>query len=279
MVSRSRKPTKKARPAKPPAPTKPKLARSIVQRGPVLVVGAVILALAYNFFGFISKYSVNVLFFDQWDFLRLFFGANTSLEGLFLMQHGPIREGVGILADKYLYAWTDWNARAETFMIGGCLFAAMLLALLLKKRLFGRLSYSDVAIPIMFLGLAQWEGLTATPNPAYSVFPLAMIMFYCLALLQRNPFLKYSLVLILHFFLIYTGFGLFMGIVTIGLFGLECYWRLRRITSTPAALPFAGLLIAGASFGSFFLRYTFVSSVDCFDRARPALMAYPSLGD
>jgi hypothetical protein len=199
---------------------------------------------------------------------------NASLGELFLVQHGPIREGVGILADKYLYALTDWNVRAEAFMIGGCLFGAMLLALLLKKRLFGRLSYSDAVIPFLFLSLAQWEGLTVTPNPAYSAFPLAMMMLYCLALLQPNPILKYSLVLILNFFLIYTGFGLFMGIVTIGVFALEGYWRLRRFTSIPASLPVVALLIAGASLGSFFLGYTFTTSVDCFDAPRPALIAY-----
>jgi len=274
VTSRSPKPAKKVRPEKLPPSTKRSLAQSLVHRGPVLVLGTVILAFSYNFFGFISKYSVNVLFYDQWDFLRLFFGGNASLGELFLMQHGPIREGVGILADKYLYALTDWNVRAEAFMIGGCLFVAMLLALLLKKRLFGRLSYSDVAIPIMFLSLAQWEGLTGTPNPAYSAFPLTMMILYCLALPQPNPILKYSLVLIVNFFLIYTGFGLFMGIVTIGVFALQCYWQLRRFTSIPAAFPFVGLLIAGASLGSFFLGYTFTTSVDCFDAPRPGPIAY-----
>jgi hypothetical protein len=100
-------------------------------------------------------------------------------------------------------------------------------------------------------------------------------MLYCLALLLRNPFLRYGLFLIVNFLLIYTGFGLFMGIVTIGVCALECYWRFRRILSIPAALPIAALLIAGASLGSYFLRYAFVPAVDCFELPRNNLAAYP----
>src|SRR5258706_4771960 len=252
--------------------------KSLVSRAfhaPSLFVAAVILALSYNFFSFISKYSTNVLFFDQWDFLTLFFNGQATLTGLFLAQHGPHREGVGLWADKALYALTDWNVRAESFMIGGSVFVAMLLALWVKKRLFGGLSYSDVSIPLMFLTLAQDEALIGTPNPAYGGFPLAMILLYCVALLQRNSYLRYGLILIINFCLIYTGFGVFMGIVTIGVCALDCYWRLRRITSVPAALPAVALLIAVASLGSFFLRYTFVSAVDCFEFPRRDLAAYP----
>src|SRR5258708_38458346 len=102
-----------------------------------------------------------------------------------------------------------------------------------------------------------------------------MIMLYCLTLLLRNPFLKYGLVLIINFCLIYTGFGFFMGIVTIGVFALECYWSFRRITVIPAALPVVALLIAAAAFGSFFIHYTFASAVDCFDAPVRDQTAYP----
>lgn len=144
------------------------IVQGLLRPGPALFVVLAILALGYNFFSFVSRYSVNVLFFDQWDFLKPFFRGGATLKDLFLLQHGPIREGVGILADKILYSLTRWNVRAESFLIGGCIFAAMLLALLIKTRLFNRLSYSDVLIPLMFLGLVQYETLIGTPNPAYA---------------------------------------------------------------------------------------------------------------
>ncbi len=247
----------------------------VVRHLPSIAVAAAVLALGYNFFGFIAKYSVNVLFFDEWDFLGPLFRGHATLPELFLEQLGPHREGLGLVADKWLYAATNWNVRAESFMIGGFVFAAMLLALLLKRRLFGCVSYLDVSIPFMFLTLAQFETLIGTPNAAHSAIPLAMLMAYCLALLQRTAFLRYGAVLALNLFSIYTGFGVFLGIVTIGVFALECYWRLRRLTSIPLAVPAAALVVASASFGSFFIRYRFAPAVPCFDFPRHDLASYP----
>lgn len=113
-----------------------------------------IIVLGYRFFHFIWQYSVNVLFFDPWDILADRFQGSPTLTQLFLRQQGPPREGVGLAADKSLYALTHWNVRAESFLIGSCIFIAMLLALVLKRNLFGRFAFSDVSIPMMFLTLA-----------------------------------------------------------------------------------------------------------------------------
>jgi hypothetical protein len=149
-------------------------------------------------------------------------------------------------------------------MIGTCIFLAMLVALAMKRNLFGSFTYSDIAIPLMFLALAQGETLVGTPNPAHSGFPLLMIMLYCAALLQRNRLFKYGSVLLLNVLLIYTGFGVFMGAVTLGLFVLELYWGVRGVTPGPVALPIIAILIAAASLGSFFVHYIFWPAVDCF---------------
>jgi hypothetical protein len=221
--------------------------------------------LGFRFFRFIWLYAVNIPFWDQWDFLSSFFaGDHLPLSKLFLWQHGPHREGLGLIADRYLYAATAMNIRAESFFLGGCIFAAMLLALALKRKLFGRFSWTDAAIPVIFLTLVQWETMVGTPNPAYSAIPVVLILLYSLALLAPGYRLRYAVLLALDFLLIYTGFGLFMGIVTIGVFGLECYWRLRRWTSIPAVAPWLGLALAGACLGSFFLHYTFSPAADCF---------------
>ena len=232
--------------------------------GPLLVIAVVAAALGIRFFRFISQYSVNVLFYDQWDFFGSFFRGKPTFAELFFWQHGPHREGVGLVADWFLYPATHWNVRAESFLIGACIFIAMILALWIKRKLFGAFGYSDVAIPLIFLTLAQYETLIGTPNAAYAGFPLLLIMLYSLALLVPRAPLRYGLVLLANFLLIYTGFGLFMGAVTLGYFALECYRSLRRISPVRPLLPIGGLLLAAASLGSFFLNYTFSPAVDCF---------------
>jgi hypothetical protein len=242
---------------------------------PAVFVAAVALLLTFRFFAVISRDAVNILFGDQWDFLASFFDHDPTIAELFFWQHGPHREGIGLIADKVLYPLTAWNVRFECFMIGGCIVVAMLLALLLKKRLFGRLAYSDALIPLIFLTLAQYETVIITPNPSYSGFPLLLLMLYLLALLQRNYLARYGLVLTVNFLLIYTGFGVFMGVITIGLFALACYWSLRGTVAVPLAVPAAGLLIAGISLASFFLHYKFEPAVDCFVFPYHPLGNYP----
>ncbi|MDP8989961.1 MAG: hypothetical protein M3N41_07765 [Acidobacteriota bacterium] len=243
--------------------------------GPVAAVTIVGLVLSVRFFLFISLNSVNILFWDQWDFLRIFFDHDPGMWELFVLQHGPHREGVGLIADKFLYPLTHWNVRAESFMIGGCIFIAMLLALVLKKQLFGKIAYSDVAIPIMFLTLAQYETLIGTPNPAYSGFPLLLIMLYALAHLQPSYLLRYGMLLLINLLLIYTGFGVFIGLITIGLFALDYYWCLRGALSLRPVVPLSGFLMACATLGSFFVKYKFQPAADCFEFPYHNLAAYP----
>ncbi len=249
----------------------------LLRAGPVLAVTVVIAALGSRFFLIVWKYSINVFYLDQWEYLTPFFRHQPAFTELFFLlpAGGPIREGLGLIADKFLYPLTHWNVRIDAFMIGGIIFAAMLLALLLKSKLFGPLAYSDMVIPAIFLNLQQYEAVVGTPNPAYSALPLLMMMLYCLALLARNRLLKYSLVLTLNFFLIYTGWGFFMGAVTIGIFLLECYWSWRHMTSVPFGQALAGLAVAAASLGSFFVHYHFSSGVDCFEVPLRRFLQYP----
>jgi hypothetical protein len=240
-----------------------------------LVVAAVTVGFGLRFFLFIRHYAVNVFYWDQWGFLEPFFHHSPGVRELFFEQWGPHREGIGLIADKFLYPATRWNTRAESFMIGACIFAALLVALLLKRKLFGSLSYSDAVIPMIFLNLTQYGILIRTPNPAYSGFPLLMIMLYCLALLHHNRPLRYGMVLLLNFLLIYTGFGLFMGVVTLGVFALEGYLGVRRIIQGSLALSIAGFFIAAISLGSFFVHYRFLPAVDCFAITPHYVSLYP----
>lgn len=243
---------------------------------PLLVVTFAIIALSFRFFLIVWKYSANVFLWDQWDFLTPFFRGNPGVFELFTWQHGPHREGIGLLLDKLLYPATRWNARVDSFTVAVCIFGAMILALLLKRRLFGRFNYSDIAIPLLFLNLNQAEVLLGAPNPSYSGFPLLLMMLYCHALLLHDRVLKYMFLLLLNFLLIYTGFGLFMGPVTLVVFGVEIYRSARGFTASPVFLPLGALLVASVSLGSFFVHYRFNPAVDCFVFPVHPLWLYPA---
>jgi len=236
---------------------------------------AATLAITFRYFHFIAGNAVNVLFYDQWDFLNPFFGVRLGAVKLFLAQHGPHREGLGLIADWILYPLTRWNTRAEAFMIGGFILTAMAVALWIKQRLFGRLGYCDLAIPLMFLSLRQFETLIGTPNPAYSAIPLLLVMLYCLALIQPRQPRRLSLLLVLNIQLIYTGMGIFMGVVTIAVFGLECYVQFRSKSKVNVALPIIGIGVSAASLLSFFAGYRFRPAVDCFEFPNRDWTAYP----
>lgn len=216
--------------------------------------------------------SVDIPYWDQWDFYTPLFN-HASLWRIFAWQHGPHREGIGLVADKFLLQWTHWSARAESLLIVGCFCAAAVAAVYLKVKLFGRLTYSDAVIPCMFLMLAHMGAVTEIPNPSYSGFPELLIMLYCLAWTLRNPWIRYSAVLLMNFLLIYTGFGFFMGIITLAILAFQVHRTLKWGQSM--AFPVAVIAVAGASFASFFYQYrsTPAKLSRCIEH--PHLLNYP----
>jgi hypothetical protein len=99
-------------------------------------------------------------------------------------------------------------------------------------------------------------------NPSYSVFPELLIGLYCLAWMLQKPIARYATVLVLNFLLIYTGFGIFMGVVTIGALLFEMR---RAFRSEPETRGFAtaAFVLVIASLASFFYHYRWDPSIAC----------------
>ena len=217
------------------------------------------------------RHSVNFLFWDQWDFYTPLFN-HASLWQIFIWQHGPHREGIGLVLDKFLLDWTHWSTRAESLLIVAAILSAAAVAVRLKAKLFGKLDYTDFFIPCLFLTLAQIDQLIGVPNPSYSAFPELLIMLYCLAWTMRNRPARYGAILVLNFLLLYTGFGFFMGIVTLVLLALD----VRRSLRVPSSgVPLTALGLALISFASFFYHYRWMPAVSCFVFPDPHPLNYP----
>jgi hypothetical protein len=250
-------------------------------RLPVIVVLAVFLATAFRLVLAVWRYSVNLIFWDQWDFYTPLFN-HASLWRIFTWQHGPHREGIGLVLDKFVLESTRWNSLAEALFMVGALFAAAVVALRLKQKLFSgalrSFDYSDVVIPCLFLTFAQMEALVGEENPSYAAIPELLIGLYCLAWMIRKPIARYAAVLVLNFLLIYTGFGFFMGVVTIGvlLFDLRRAVRTKSESESDSwILPAAALLLAAVSLASFFYHYHWDPAVPCFHFPDAHPLNYP----
>jgi hypothetical protein len=245
----------------------------LVQSTPVVVVGVAFLFLAFRFFGMISDFAVNIFFSDQWDFDEATLFQRHSLWQMFAWQHGPHRQGAGALLGWLVEPLFHWNSRSESFFIGGIVAAATLGALWLKKRLFGGISYSDVIIPLVFFSPLQYETLFVTANLAHGPLPLLFLVLYCLAWTCPGLRLRYTLVLIINFLAIFTGFGFFLGLLTPLCLMVDYRVNLRE-TQRGLAYFVTAFLISLASLGIFFLHYKMQPAADCFTIQVPATVDY-----
>jgi len=229
----------------------------------VLFVWGSMLALSFRLFWCINRYAVNLFVWDDWIFYDVL-SAKSRWWKTFVLQDGPHREGVGVLLASFLLKLTSWNSRVNGFTIGIAIVLATVLAIYLKVRVFGTIGFSDVIIPFMFLTLAQWEIFLGGPGPSDSAFPLLLTMAYCLAWIQSNRTLRLAQVLVINFLLIFTGFGLFIGAITVLLLALECYQHARAKDRKNAIISLVALLLATASVAAFFYGYVFSPAADCF---------------
>ena len=239
---------------------------------PLVVTLAVAAALQAKMFLLVWRYSVNVLYQDQWDYYTpLFEGRPVS--DFFLWQIGPVRQGVGFLIYKYVSELSGWDARAEGMAACGVVFAALLCAVWLKGRLFGSFAYWDVLIPLLFLTPVLAGVYTLVPNPSHGPFPLLLVVLYCLAWGLRGR-LKYLTVVLVNFLLIFTTFGIIMGLITPALLSLEYLRAVRGKESCRPVYPLLALLISLASLASFFVGYIFAPASDCFQLFHPRPLEY-----
>jgi len=223
---------------------------------------------------FVSHYAVNIVFWDQWDFLTPLF-EKQGLWAMFRFQQGPHRQGLGSLLTSITAKLTGWNTRAESFSVAALVIFAMICGFTIKFLIYRSFRLTDIIIPIIFLNLTQYETFIGTPNPAHSAMPLLLSMLYCLAWLIPNYWVRTLSVFTLNFFLLFTGFGIFMGIITIGLFALEILLNMRAHQWDRLVISGLGLLLTALSTWIFFIGYRHNPAVDCFGLSVTTIVKTP----
>jgi hypothetical protein len=224
-------------------------------------------------FRLISRYAVNVFFSDQWDFNNGTLFQKHSVWQIFTWQHGPHRQGLGGLFEKMVDPLFRWNSRTESFVVGAVIVAAAFCAMWLKKRMYGEFSFFDIVIPAILFIPGQWATWFGVVNFAHGPFPLLLVLLYCLAWSSNPPAVRYPLLLFINFLTIYTGFGLFIGVLTPILLTLD-YWFSAPQFRLSKTYFVTVLLASVASFGSFFIGYKLLPAVDCFSLQPRSPMSY-----
>jgi hypothetical protein len=217
--------------------------------------GLVFVALAARQLLLVNRYAVNVLYWDQWDFYRPLFD-NLGWWEMFVYQHGPHRMGVGSLVIWAGASVSGWNCRYDAFEVSLFTIAAAALALRLTRFYDGH-RLPLVAIPLLFFNVHQWEMLVAASNPSHGAAPLFLLMLYCLAWFWRKTGRRILALSALTFLLIFTGFGLFVGVLTPLLLAVEGIQAWRAKETAHARLALLGVGACIAAWGSFAHGYRF----------------------
>ena len=219
----------------------------------------------------VKIFAVNVYFIDQWDLLFALIRP-FDIWRLFFWTNGPHYQGLSFIVSWILSRITNFNATAESWFIVVLLSVSTALGLVLKKRLFKRLTYVDFVIPLFFLSSKYFDILIVVPNSAHGPFPIFLLMCLALVFTLVPSMLQALLIALINFFLIFSGFGMF--IVPSLLFFLVV--AIAKIKHNKMKLFYGvSLMMILLSIFLFFHTYTnFYTSADCFQIPHPQFHDY-----
>jgi hypothetical protein len=229
---------------------------------PFLFIILAISALSALMFSFVARYSSELPYMDQWDYLKPIFEGEGLLP-LFTHQHGPHRSGLGLVVTALLYRTFGWDSRVESFAAVILLIASALAAVLLKKRLFGNLALNDVVIPFIFINLGAYETLTVVPQLANGPIPLLALLLTAYVLTMHHGYLREFLLLLLCIVLVFTGFGSLGGCLLAALLFLETMFSPCGTDAQNNALKLGTALASLAVLGAFLIGYHFDRAQQC----------------
>jgi hypothetical protein len=223
---------------------------------------AVLVTLAVRQHLWVQRYAVGVLYWDGWDLYDPLFRGQ-GWWASFDQQHGPHRQGLGGWAIRIGAGLTNWDARANALVTSVALIVAATLGIALAWRC-GLRGWLLAAVPVLYLNVRQTPTLVALANPSHGAFPLLLLTITGLALFDRRPWVRASLLAALTTLLVFTGFGLFAGLVVPTLLVHEVIRALRGGDHRRAAAAAAAVLCVGFAWGLFCVGYRFDPAVDNF---------------
>lgn len=224
-------------------------------------------------FYYIHTYSVNILYSDQWDFYDAFFFEKESWIELFYWQHGPHRQGISFILQKYLDQWSNWDSYYTCIAIGIFLTLSAYLYLITVRKITGQTSVFDAIIILAVLSPVQFELFTLTPNLSHGAFPAFLIALYVYCLTLPHQLIGYSLITIINLHLLFSGFGIFMGAITPILLLIQLIYAIQQNNKRYYLWYSTLLLFSFLSIYLFFINYTFLPLLSNPD-IKPSILKY-----
>ena len=185
-------------------------------------------------------FHVEIPWMDDWP---IFHKIDQSATGFFV-QHGPHKMGLGGIILKVLNPLFDFNQTWHVFLIIAVMMANSVLALQLKWKNFGKPSYFDIVIPIIYLSWSSYGTLLFTPNIALNHLPVFLFLLYLLVHRSAaSNTTRAPLKGLLGFCLVFTGFGV-VGAGVLLLFETYQSLRTKKIENTiPAGVIFLSFVL------------------------------------
>jgi hypothetical protein len=199
-------------------------------------------------------YSVNILYWDEWGFYGAFINNLSAIE-LFDYQFGPHKQGLGFLITKIIDTRSNWNTRYISFASSGMLVITAFIYLLLKKRLSGKLHFFDFLIVLIVLTPAQFSLFSGVPNLSHGPMPSLLLALFCLTLTIKKQLIRNILLIVIHFNLLFSGFGLVISVITPFLFLGDLIFHLKKKEVRQTAVSFTFLVFTLISVYIFLINY------------------------
>lgn len=219
--------------------------------------------LAWRQHQLVNRYAVNVLYWDQWAYYDVLF-QNRGWWSTFNFQVGPHRMGMGFVVTRILAHLSGWDSRWDAFGVSFTLILAAGLAWKLALRCGVRAGLSLIAIPLLFFNRHEYAAFSETANISHGAMPLLLIMLFCLAWFLRRPGWRITVLAALTFLLIFTGFGLFIGVIAPMLLGLEGLQALRSGDRSRCVWAMLAILVISAGWLLFLRNYIYTAAIPNF---------------
>ena len=213
---------------------------------------------------YVSRYAVNLMYGDQWAIYQPQFQGQ-GWWASFFFQHGPHREGLGMILARFLANLSGWNSRWDAFAALSLLLAAAVLAVALARR-FGALRHPLLAagLPLLFLNVHQYEVFVGPVNLSHGSMPVLLVIVCSLAWFIRDPLPRHLVIGTVTVLATFTGFGIFLGVVSPVLVGFEAGQAGRKGKRAEAGFALLDLAIIGLGWVVFAHGYKFQPAVDGF---------------